>query len=278
MLELERAVVRHYALPELAARVLDGIRAAGLDPERLTADDLAPIDEFHIGGRQATQHALSKLRLGRDQHILDVGCGLGGATRFLASQIGCRVTGIDLTPEYVSVARMLSEKTGLAERVDYRVASALAMPFPDRSFDVAITMHVAMNIADRAALYREVARVVKPGGGFCIYDVMKGKSEGLNYPVPWAETEATSHLRTPEEMRDLLTGSGFVVGEIEDRTEFGIAFFRRQIAAASGGSPPLGIHILMGANARDKLRNMLDGLERGCIAPVVMIATRSQGA
>jgi ubiquinone/menaquinone biosynthesis C-methylase UbiE len=272
--DLESAVARHYQVSNLSAAILQALEAAGLDADRLKPADLAPIDEFHIGGRAATIHALEKLHLTGSEHVLDVGCGLGGATRYLADTFGCRVTGIDLTPEYIAVAQMLAERTGLADRIAYKAASALDMPFADATFDAAITLHVAMNIKDRQGLYREIARVLKVGAPLCIYDVMKGDKEGLAYPVPWAQTPATSHLETPQHMRALLADAGFEVSESEDRTDFGVAFFRRRLAAAAGGPPPLGTHLLTGATSREKSENMLAGLEGGAIAPVVMIARR----
>lgn len=273
--DLERAVAHHYSIPDLPERVRKALAAAGLGADRIAPEALGPIDEFHIGGRAATVHAVAKMALASDRHVLDVGCGLGGATRYIAATHGCRVTGIDLTPDYITVARILAERTGLADRVTYHVASALDMPFADATFDAAITLHVAMNIADRAGLYREVARVLKPGAVFCIYDVMKGAREGLRYPVPWADTPATSHLETPSAMRALLAAAGFAVEDVEDRTAFGIAFFRERLAAGTAAPPPpLGLHLLMGTNTPEKFQNMLAGLEGECICPVVMIARR----
>jgi len=273
--DLENAVARHYGASRLIETILDALRVSGLDPERLRPEDLAPVDEFHIGGRPATEHAVAKMRLSAGVHVLDVGCGLGGATRYLAAAAGHRVTGVDLTPEYVEAARTLAERTGLADRIDYYAASALDMPFGTATFDAALTIHVAMNIKDRAGLYREIARVLKPGATFCVYDVMKGEKDGLIYPLPWAETAATSHLTTPMETLALLADARFEVVESEDRTDFAIAFFRERLAAATAGPPPLGLHLLMGANAREKFVNMLANLERGTIAPVVMIARRA---
>jgi SAM-dependent methyltransferase len=268
----EQDVASHYRVSDLTARILAAAAAAGLDPERLSPDDLAPVDEFHIGGRAATRHAVAKMRLTGSEHVLDIGCGLGGTARYIADSTGCRVTGIDLTPEYVETARALSARTGLGERTAFEVGSALRMPFADATFDAAITVHVAMNIKDRAGLYREAARVLKPGAVLCIYDVMKGANEGLPYPVPWAETPDTSYLTTPQEMRALLAGAGFAVTDVEDRTDYGIAFFRERLSG--GAPPPLGIHLLMGQAARTKLENMLHGLEHGAVAPVVVIARR----
>jgi SAM-dependent methyltransferase len=270
---LERDVAAHYKTPDLVQKLLAGLSAAGVDPDRLTVKDLGPVDEFHIGGRTATEHAVAKLNLTADMHVLDVGCGIGGASRYLASTIGCRVTGIDLTPEFIEAARELSRRTGLSNKTAYETASALNMPFADADFDAAITLHVAMNIKDRDGLYAEVARVLKPGAQFCVYDVMKGNAEDLLYPVPWAETAETSHLTTPSEMQVLLERAGFAVELVEDRRDFAIAFFRERLAQPTGGGPPSALSLLM-PNARVKSENMLANVEQGRISPVVMIARK----
>jgi ubiquinone/menaquinone biosynthesis C-methylase UbiE len=277
MKDIEAAVARHYGDGGLLARIMAGLVASGADPDRLRPEDLAPVDEFHIGGREATAHVVAKLGLDPEAHVLDVGCGIGGATRFIASQVGCRVTGIDLTPEFVEVARRLTELTGLDGKIAFEVTSALDMPFEDGAFDAAITLHVAMNIPERAALYAEIARVMKPGAAFCIYDVMKAGAGEPTFPLPWAETPETSHLTTADEMRALLDAAGFDVGEVEDRSESARGFFQRTIAAVAGtegGPPPLGIHLILGASAPVKFRNMLANIEAGHIAPIQMIATR----
>lgn len=271
---IENAVARHYGAPDLLARIYAGLEKTGVDLNNLALDDLAPVDEFHIGGRKATVHAVGKLAPGSGDHILDVGCGIGGAVRYLASQTGCRVTGIDLTPEFIETARILTDKTGLGARVAFEAASALDMPFADAAFDGAVTLHVAMNIRDRAGLYGEVARVMKRGAVFCIYDVMKRGEEPIAYPVPWAESADTSHLTTPDEMLGLLEAAGFDVFETEDRSDFALEFFKQTLAAAGDGPPPLGLHLFMGESAPVKFRNMLQNVEQGRIAVVQMLARR----
>jgi ubiquinone/menaquinone biosynthesis C-methylase UbiE len=277
--DLEGAVAQHYGqhhgMADLTDRILKAMAAAGIDTARLSPEQLAPVDEFHIGGRAATIHAVAKMGLTAKDHVLDVGCGIGGATRYIAQSIGCRVAGIDLTPAYIAAAEELARRTGLADRIAYRVGSALAMPFADAAFDAALTLHVAMNIKDRVGLYREVARVLKPGAVFCVYDVMQGGSDGLRFPLPWAETPATSHLTTPDDMRGLLDAAGFAVTEVEDRTAFAVDFFRQSLANAAAGAPPLGLHIVMGASTPAKLGNMLANLQAGAIAPTLMLARRA---
>jgi len=113
----EQAVAQHYTHGALERVVLDALRAAGKDPDRLEPSDLAPVDEFHIGGRQATIDLAGELRVTRGMHLLDIGSGLGGASRYFVHACGCTVTGIDLTEEYVRVAQALSVRTGLAGQV-----------------------------------------------------------------------------------------------------------------------------------------------------------------
>jgi len=274
--EIEIAVARHYGDAGLMSRIMTGLEASGVDLSCLQPDDLSAVEEFHIGGRKATAHAVEKMSLNGSQHVLDVGCGVGGAARYIADQTGCTVTGIDLTPEYINIAKRLTELTGLDKKISFDVASALSMPFQDESFDAAITLHVAMNIPERAALYIEIARVLKPAATLCIFDVMKKNGKDLQFPVPWAETKDTSHLTTPEEMCSLLEGAGFDVREVGDRTDFALDFFRESMAAAVNGPPPLGIHLVMGESAAEKLRNVMDNIEKGCIAPVQMVATRTE--
>lgn len=274
MKEIETEVARHYGDTDLLGRIFAGLEAAGADLSNLHADDLAPVEEFHIGGRKATAHAVDKMFLSTDQHVLDVGCGIGGAARYMASSTGCEVTGIDLTPEYIEVAKTLTELTGLENKVKFDICSALSMPFDDQTFDAAITLHVAMNIRERAALYREIARVMKAGSTLYIFDVMKKDDEPLRFPVPWAQSGDTSYLTTPDETCALLEEAGFDVFEIGDRTEFALEFFRENMAASANGPPPLGIHLVMGESAGEKLKNVMRNIESGRIAPVQMMATR----
>jgi 2-polyprenyl-3-methyl-5-hydroxy-6-metoxy-1,4-benzoquinol methylase len=153
----------HYAQPELEKTILGALAAAGKDVDRLTTGDLAPIDEFHTGGREATAEFAAQLGLRPDMHILDIGCGIGGSARFLAERYGCRVTGIDITDDYVRTAEALARRVGLADRVVYRRASALALPFEPGTFDGATMMHVGMNIEDKPALFaRSRSRIPPP--------------------------------------------------------------------------------------------------------------------
>ena len=257
---------------------MDALVAMGKNPEQLTIEDLAPVDEFHIGGRKATTEFMAKLGLGPDMRVLDVGSGLGGPARFAAHSHGCHVTGIDLTPEFVEVAKALARRVGLEKRVTYVCGSAIATPFPAASFDAAYMLHVGMNIENKAKLMDEVRRVLKPGAVFGVYDVMRTGDGDLAFPVPWARTARTSFVVRPGAYRRRLDCAGFDLGHERDRSEFALEFFRDMRArVAEKGTPPLGLHIVMGKDFQDKTGNMIANLERKLIAPIEMIG-RSRAA
>ena len=272
--ETEQRVAQHYSHGSLEKTILAALKSAGKDPERLVPSDLSPVDEFHIGGREATVEFAEQMGTRPGMHLLDIGSGLGGASRYFAHERGCRVTGIDLTEDYVRVAAALAKRVGLADRVDYRSGSALALPFAPASFDGAYMLHVGMNIEDKATLFSGVRRVLKPGGVFGIYDVMREGEGALSFPVPWAASAETSFVESADTYRRLLERAGFKVLKGRSRRDFAKEFFRqmRARAAASGGPPPLGLHLLMGAQTPQKVANMIDNLERGLIAPTEIVA------
>lgn len=269
-------VSRHYTHGRLIEAVRAGIASLGKTTATITVDDLAPADEFHIGGRKATEHFLGQLALTSEMHVLDIGCGLGGAMRCAASRYGCRVTGIDLTVEYVETGNAMCEWVGLGQRVSLQQGSALAMPFADRSFDAAYMLHVGMNIAEKDKLAREVARVLRPGSCFGIYDVMRTGDGELVYPVPWAATPELSAVADLQAYRNVLDAAGFAIIAERNRRDFALAFFAelRARSAAADGPPPLGLHLLMGKTTLDKVQHMIDNIAAGRIAPVELIAIK----
>ena len=272
---LEATVADHYAVGQILQKILRAVRSNAGATIELKPEDLAPVDEFHIGGRAATIHLVDQLGLKPGQLVLDVGSGIGGTARYLASQHGCLVTGIDITPEYCGVATSLAREVGLHRMIDYRLGCATELPFDDSSFSGAVTLHVGMNIPDKAAVYREVARVLEPGAPFGIYDVLAGpKVHDHAYPVPWASSSSTSFLADLDDMRQMLEGAGFRIEAIEDRRDFALEFFKALRKSAKKGPPPLGLHLLMGEGFAVKIGNMIENIKKGRSCPYEIICRR----
>lgn len=269
----EQNVAQHYTHGSLENAILGALKAAGKDPDKLSHTDLAGVDEFHIGGRQATMDLSAQIGLPRGARVLDVGCGIGGASRFFATERGWKIDGIDLTPEYIDVAGRLSRRIGLGDDVSYRVASATELPFPDASFDGAYMIHVGMNIPDKKGVFSEVRRVLKPGGLFAIYDVMRESDAEFIYPVPWSTEPTTNAIDFAATYKKLLSDAGFKVEKDRSRRDFALEFFRQmRERLAQGGPQPPGLPILMGSTSPQKVANMIGLLQSGVISPTEVIS------
>lgn len=270
---VEPDVVQHYEASELLAAIEAALAALGKTTSTVTVDDLGPVDEFHIGGRVATTALCDRLGITSGTEVLDIGCGIGGTARLLASTHRCRVTGVDLVPDFVDVARSLTGWTGLSDLVSFEVASALELPLEDGSFDAATQLHVGMNIEDKGRLFAEMGRVLRPGGKLGVYDVLRTGDRDLRYPVPWASDESTSFVADFDTYEAVLTSAGFEIMEIRDRREFALESFAKtkQRTAEFGGPPPLGLHVIIGSATPVKIENMIAAVSDGKVSPVEII-------
>jgi SAM-dependent methyltransferase len=262
MSRLAQAVADHYKRRALADVILTALTAAGKDIEHLTPDDLAPVDEFHSGGRTATVRLAQLAQINGSERVLDVGCGIGGPSRYLASKFGCQVTGLDLTAEFIALAAMLAQRTRLADKVTYHQGDALDLPFADASFDLVWSQNAAMNIADRDRLYGEMRRVLTPAGRLALQEIAAGVGGEPFYPTPWAGDKSISFLSTPEATRATLERIGFRVVAWQDTTEEALQQqLARTKALETGSLPPLGLHIVIGEAFPTVTKNMLRNLQ-----------------
>ncbi len=254
----------HYAPTDISARILEGLRSAGKDLERLTRDDLAPFDEFHGGGRESTRGLARLAALAPGMHLLDLGSGVGGPARTLAAEFGCWVTGIDITAEYCRAAEMLTAKVGMTAQVQFQCGNALDMPFSDNAFDVVWSQNTMMNMEDKARLFAEVHRVLRPGGVFAFEVVVAGRVAEPHYPAFWASSPSLSFLASAEEIRVLLAETGLRERLWQDTTQRTIANqLKRKQALAAGQLPVLGLGVIVPTDLEAKMVNGLTNNEEG---------------
>jgi SAM-dependent methyltransferase len=271
MHELER----HYSDGGLMHRVRRALEAEGKGLDALSINDLSSVDEFHTRGRHATRELAELAALETGRRVLDVGSGLGGPARFVASRFECDVTGVDRVAEFCEVAEELTRLTGLGDRVRFRCADALALPFDDASFEVVWTMQAQMNVADKRGFYREIARVLEPGGRFVFQDICAGNGEPLELPVPWASHASQSHLIRADALHALLSDLGFEERAWRDVSETIIAW--RAAHPLPADPRPLDTHLIMGERAAEKQRNSGANLRAGRIAFVQGVFERRPG-
>ena len=266
MTEYQDGINRHYGNFDLPARILDKLRSAGKDPEALTREDLAPFDEFHTGGRTSTRELSGLAGLRPGMQVLDLGSGIGGPARTLAAEFGAIVTGLDLTEEFCRAATMLTKLVGLADSVTFRHGNALDMPFPDQTFDVAWSQNTIMNIAGKEQLFREVHRVLRPGGVLALEAVFSGRMQGTIYPTFWASSDAINFLVPADEARSVLTQSGFAEEIWEDTTVPTLkAAQQRHAPTPVSGLPALGRDVIVMREVEKKIQNAVRNLEDGRI-------------
>jgi SAM-dependent methyltransferase len=272
----EAIVQNHYGRGGLLQRLEAALRAAGKDPQHLAVEDIYPFDQLHGRGIVATTELAKRASLSPGLRVLDLGCGIGGASRYLTSACGCVVTGLDLTPEFVEVAKALSARCGLGARIEFHQGSALDLPFKDASFERVWCHNVTMNIEDKAKLAGEAARVLVRGGRFVCAEAERGPTGAPIFPLPWASDLSSSFLVTPAEMRAVLEGAGLRIVAAIDETPAILAFRNETAARAARGEPPfVRNEITMGeGDFPVRARNMQKGSAEGSIVEHIIVAEK----
>lgn len=275
-MSIEHDVVAHYADGSLLERLNAALAADGVDPAHPSLEQLAPYDQFHGCGLEATEDIAKRLTVSAQDRLLDVGSGIGGPARYFARHFGCRVTGIDLTPEFCAVARHLTRLLGLESKVEFELGDALAMPFAAAGFAGAYSMNVSMNIEDKAALYAEIHRVLRPGGWLLLSEIARGPGAPLDYPTPWAATAGASFLATPGETRHGLEAAGFEGLQLRDTVREAMEYGARSRAlVARGEKPPhRAVPLIHGGIAAEAMRNMARGMKEGRVIPIEVLCRK----
>ena len=259
-----RDLVRdHYGAAGLSDTILGALADAGVDTDHLQPQDLFPVDQLHAGGAFATRHVLDRLDIAPGQRLLDVGCGIGGASRMAASY-GAQVTGLDLSPEFVETAAALTAKVGLDDRARFVHTEGQSMPFDDESFDAAVMVHVGMNIPDKDAVFSEVHRVLRTGGRFAIYEQVRVGDGELTYPLPWAVDERSSFVETVDDYRRQLEGAGFTVEDAEDVTP--------TLARQTPPQGPVSNAVVFGPAFVERIENNVAATRAGLLGSWLLVA------
>lgn len=259
-------VNQHYARSGLAASILGALQRNGKNLETLNIDDLAPVDQFHVRGKQSTVELAQRAGIVAGQSILDVGGGLGGPARTLATLFDCRVTVVDLIEDFCETGQMLTQRLGLADRVTHQQGNALSLSFPDESFDIVWTQHSTMNIEPKANIYAEFQRILRPGGRYASQEIMRGENTPAHFPVPWARDPAISFLETPGQIRALIEAAGFHALHWIDETSKAREWYDQRVQSAASGLPPLGIHLILGEDMMAMSQNQIRNLNENRIA------------
>lgn len=251
----------HYSARDIEARILAAVRAAGLNPEaRLSPEELGALDHFHTGGLGASRELQALAQIRAEDRVLDIGAGLAGPARLLASTLGCHVDCLEYSSDYCAGAVLLNRLTGLGDRIKVHNGSALELPFPDDTFDVVWMQNVGMNIADKRKLYGEIYRVLKPGGRYAFQEMAAGKTATSYFPLPWATDSGDNFLISAEEMQSVLRDTGFVAECFEDTSD---AHLRKTVANATPAAPgQLGLAVFVD-NLAQKAGNARRSLEEG---------------
>lgn len=265
-------VARHYGESGIGERILSALAGEGIDIAHLTTASLATIDQFHTRGLSATREQADAIAPSSAMHVLDIGCGVGGPARFLAETYGCRVTGIDLTPEYIEVAQMLSRRCRLDHLTAFKQANALDSPFLNATFDLAWCQNVSMNIPDKDALYAEIHRVLKPGAKFAAVEIIAGEHGAPIFPLPWAREPSISFVASAAEMRSSLEGAGFRILTWRDTTSDAVAISRNPTEQTRRGK--LGVSLVAGADFSERSANLARCLAEGRFLSVLLVAER----
>ena len=266
-------IERHYGRGDLLDRILTALDHAGHRGREFSPEILGPIEHLHTGGLAFTRDQAHRIGLDWSMRVLDLGCGIGGPARYLASTYDCDVVGVDVTAEFIDVARSLTEFSGLAGRVSFQCADAVCIPFEDGSFDAVFCQNLSMNVEDKARLFAEARRVLRPGGRFSSADHTQGPGGRPYYPTGWAGSDQDSFLVTPSEMRRLLEHSGFRILEWRDHSSDVLTAIKKSRATpVDCASGALGLHVVLGDDYPQRQENLRRGIAEGRLVYVSVLA------
>lgn len=271
----KNAIAEHWGRGDVYGAIVAALEQMSKPLDELTLEDLAPVDHLHARGVRATTELADILPIEAGQHVLDIGCGIGGPARYMASRFRCKVSGLDITEAFVDAANKLSALVNMQEYVTIEHGDGHSLPYADACFDGAYALHVTMNVADRPRFFSEAYRVLKPGAFFALTEHGLGPRGDPHYPLPWSADGSGAYLVTPSETRRLLDSAGFTNIAMEDTGAKYVAGYNAVIERGEQGRLPLlGTHLLTGDTALVKTRNAARNIEEGRTHPILVICRK----
>ena len=272
-----QSISDHWGTGDVFARIMEAMQAAGINPDTVTVEQLAPVDHFHARGFPATVDLADALPIRAGDRLVDIGCGLGGPARYFAKRFQCRVDGIDITAPFVDAANKLSALVGMDDVVVCRHGDGQKLPYGDQEFDGGYTQHVTMNVPDRDVFFGEAYRVLRPGAVFALTEHGLGEVGDPHHPVPWSEDGSGAYLMRPADTVAALRNAGFTNIEVTDTGEKYLQGYQAAIERAEKGDTPVfGTHILLGKLAPQIVRNAARNIEERRTHPVQIICYKSK--
>lgn len=178
------------------------------------------------------QESMTRLRLSAGSRLLDLGCGAAGPLTFIVRAMGCHAVGLDVSPGAVESGRARVDALGLGPQVSLEQADLnSALSLKSQSFDAAISVDAVLHLRDRTHLFREVARVLTPGGRFWFTDATVLVGPVSNEEVRTRLPLGYSQLVPASFNERALVAAGLRVVAVDDRTTALIARAKARLAA-----------------------------------------------
>ncbi len=198
---------------------MENTEATGYETDYMPITDIVWGRGFIAPGGEGNVDRIVKGVDLRDKTLLELGSGAGGGTLLLAGKYGARVVGLELEPALVDMSRRYAQEAGLSERAEFRCVEVGAIPVADASFDFFYSSGVICHIEDRAALFTDVLRLLKPGGMLLGYDwFVKSNSDDIRHWLQAAQLQL--HTGTPQQYAEIMLDVGFEEVTSEDASSW----------------------------------------------------------
>jgi ubiquinone/menaquinone biosynthesis C-methylase UbiE len=205
--------------------------------------------------------------------VLDIGCGLGAIDELLVREHGASsVIGVDIDPQLIERMQARMARAGLSERIAGRRVDGGPLPFEAASFDVVFSKDSLVQIPDKASIFAEILRVLRPGGRFIASDWLRGGSGAYSAEMmEFFRLEGIAYnMASLEESAAALRAAGFRDVQIRDRHAWYLLLAQRELKSMEGTLGPLIVSRIGEARARyfiDDWRQLVLVLERGELRP-----------